>query len=99
MFITGRYSNNCSSVGEALENTTQENQEPRSSGINNTSIPELPLLDDTIENTFLNLIRPHYQFDLKTLLETYPLGNSVLNYYVANGALDQKRRDRLWILL
>ncbi|CAH1106691.1 unnamed protein product [Psylliodes chrysocephalus] len=93
-------SNNCSSSGGGAHDTiTEENQGqslPGSSGINNTNIPKLPILDDNIENTFLNLIRPPLpEFDLKTLLETSPLGNSILNYYLANGALDQKRRRRL----
>lgn len=34
-------------------------------------------------------------FDLKTLLQTSPLGNSVLNFYQANQGLDHTRRSRL----
>ncbi|CAH0562887.1 unnamed protein product [Brassicogethes aeneus] len=39
-------------------------------------------------NTFVD-------FDLKTLLSTSPLGNSILKYYETNGQLDNTRRNRL----
>ncbi|CAG9765773.1 unnamed protein product [Ceutorhynchus assimilis] len=51
---------------------------------------------EELEETLRNLIRPSLpEFDLKTLLQTSPLGNSVLQFYNANGSLDQKRRNRL----
>lgn len=42
------------------------------------------------------LFRPRFDdFDLKTLLKTSPLGNTVLEYYNKYEKLDETRRNRL----
>lgn len=51
---------------------------------------------DSIRAELEQFLRPPLpDFDLRTLMQTSPLGNSVLNYYKANNTLDDTRRNRL----
>lgn len=52
-------------------------------------------VDDVVDNFFLTA-RPRLpDFDLNTLLQTSPLGNTIINYYKTNSYLDNSHRTRL----
>lgn len=74
------------------ENRVENNQTP--SQTQNTDGQSNDDFDDFLKQTF-SLRPPLPEFDLRTLLHTSPLGNSILNFYETNNCLDQKRRSRL----
>ncbi|KAK9680854.1 hypothetical protein QE152_g38780 [Popillia japonica] len=60
--------------------------------INNQNTEDIQILQiESCHNANSDILA----FDLETLLNTTPLGNSVLNYYKTNGILDNTRRNRL----
>ncbi|KAJ8913335.1 hypothetical protein NQ315_013306 [Exocentrus adspersus] len=61
----------------------------------NTPVEMIPE-GDLLNMSFDLIVRPKFSdFDLYTLLQTSPLGNSVLNFYKSKQCLDNTRRSRL----
>ncbi|KAK5648037.1 hypothetical protein RI129_002929 [Pyrocoelia pectoralis] len=79
-------SNTTSTSTITIENSNSE--------LNIIDINQSSVMDIDISDLFTE-IRSFPDFDLDTLLQTSPMGNSILKYYQTEKVLDNKRRNRL----
>ncbi|CAG9855336.1 unnamed protein product [Phyllotreta striolata] len=101
--IKKRIASYLNSQKENIENQLPELPENEASSHSTaTSLSEIDFLSETSFDSYFGdnidkiLYRPKFvDFDLKTILLTTPMGNSILKFYEVNNMLDNTRRGRL----